>query len=79
MATLAVCAVLLLPSAATVSAQSTDEAPMMEDHAQTPAGETQMAMPDMQSMPMADSSLSMDPEPAMMSEPGMMAEPEATP
>jgi hypothetical protein len=64
-AIVATCALLLLPGSAIVSAQSTDEAPMMDEH----AGEAQMTAPAMDSM--ADVQ-TMDPERAMMTEPGAM-------
>jgi hypothetical protein len=77
-AIVASCALLLLPRSAMVSAQSADDAPMMEEHADdaqmaTPAMD---AIPGMQATPGADTSSSMDQEPAMMTEPGMM--PDAT-
>ena len=59
------CALLLLPASASVSAQSTDEASMMDEH----AGEAQMAPPAMDPM---SGEQTMDPEPAMMTDPGMM-------
>jgi hypothetical protein len=70
------CALLLLPGSVIVSAQSADEPPMMEEHANeaqmaTPATE---AMPGTPAMPMADTGSSMDP--AMMSDHGTM--PDAT-
>jgi hypothetical protein len=62
------CALLLLP--ASVSAQSTDQAPMLEDQPmQAPAMD---ATPDMQAMPAADASPSMDGDPAMMTDNGAM-------
>jgi hypothetical protein len=72
------CALLLLPGSAMVSAQSADEPPMMEEHADdaqmaTPAMD---ARPDMQAMPAADATSTMDPDSAMMTDHGTM--PDAT-
>jgi hypothetical protein len=66
------CALLLLPGSASVSAQSAEEPPMTEEHADeaqmaTPAMD---AMPGTQAMPMADTGSSMDP--AMMTDQGTM-------